>query len=63
MNEHAFKLFITKNFAKALQNEFIIYALTDNEYKRSYSNSRMIYQINQQVIEHNRTIKTSSHST
>jgi len=26
VNEHAFKLFIAKNFAKALQNEFTMYA-------------------------------------
>jgi hypothetical protein len=27
VNEHAFKIFIAKDFAKALQDEFIIYAL------------------------------------
>jgi len=27
MNEHAFELFITKDFAKALQDEFTVYAL------------------------------------
>jgi len=40
MNEHAFKLFIAKDFAKALQDKFTVYALV------------MINVIKESIIEH-----------
>ena len=40
MNNHAFKLFITKDFAKALQNEFTVYAFI------------MINVVEELIIEH-----------
>ncbi len=40
MNEHAFKLFIAENFAKALQNKFTVYAFV------------MINIIKELIIEH-----------
>ncbi len=40
MNEHAFKLFITKEFAKVLQDEFTVYAFI------------MINVVEESIIEH-----------
>jgi len=54
MNEHAFKLFIAKDFAKALQDEFIIYTFImcniikelTVEHQVKALNNMMIYIIN-----------------
>ncbi len=42
---------------------FVLIKVIDNDSDDSDLSKHMIYQIDQQVIEHNRMIKTSSHST